>query len=54
MLSIGLIGAVTAIAAGCLGVKGESEALAQIFGSAAMSAGQRTLFAPIELVRLRL
>lgn len=54
MLSLGLVGAVSAMAMGCLGFKGDTQLLGQIFGSAGLSAGKTTLFAPIELVRLRL
>ena len=54
MLSLGIIGAVTCMGMGYLGFRGEGEALGLIFGSVAMSAAQRSVLAPLELVRLRL
>ena len=54
MLSLGLVGAVSALALGNLGLKGDTQMLGDLFGSAALAAGKTAVFAPIELVRLRL
>ena len=54
MLSLGIIGVVTSMGMGFLGFRGDTELLGNIFGQVCMSAGQRSMFAPLELVRLRL
>ena len=54
MLSLGIVGAVSAIALGCHAAKGEYHLACELFGSAGMLGAKSMLFAPIELVRLRL
>lgn len=54
MLSLGLVGAVSLMAMGGLGYEGDTQKMIGLFGAAAIAAGKSTLFAPIELVRLRL